>query len=85
MFSLWLGLGLLVSGLVAYVAEKLLNAQLPTHVTLHIELPPPQKRRRTFTGSIISTAVSAALIGTAVGLTVYRLYVVIDPCSRARR
>ncbi|KAI0741979.1 hypothetical protein C8Q80DRAFT_1221792 [Daedaleopsis nitida] len=38
-----------------------------------IDLPPP-KRRRTLAGSIISTALSAALIGTAVGLTVYRLW-----------
>ncbi|KAI8985784.1 hypothetical protein BD414DRAFT_489226 [Trametes punicea] len=37
------------------------------------DLPPP-KRRRTLAGSIISTALSAALIGTAVGLTVYRLW-----------
>ncbi|KAF8159885.1 hypothetical protein B0H34DRAFT_705214 [Crassisporium funariophilum] len=35
---------------------------------------PPMKRRRGFAGSIISTAVSAALIGSAVGLTVYRLW-----------
>ncbi|EIM86533.1 uncharacterized protein STEHIDRAFT_121455 [Stereum hirsutum FP-91666 SS1] len=34
----------------------------------------PSKRRRTFTGAVISTAVSAAVIGTAVGLTVYRLW-----------
>ncbi|KAF8993767.1 hypothetical protein BDQ17DRAFT_1431475 [Cyathus striatus] len=39
------------------------------------ELPPPTKRRRGLAGSIVSTAVSAALIGTAVGLTVYRLCV----------
>ncbi|KAJ7104069.1 hypothetical protein B0H15DRAFT_808315 [Mycena belliarum] len=38
------------------------------------ELPPPAKRRRGLAGSIVSTAVSAALIGTAVGLTVYRLW-----------
>ncbi|KAF7312391.1 hypothetical protein MIND_00252400 [Mycena indigotica] len=38
------------------------------------DLPPPAKRRRTLAGSIVSTAVSAALIGTAVGLTVYRLW-----------
>ncbi|KAI0091574.1 hypothetical protein BDY19DRAFT_931183 [Irpex rosettiformis] len=37
------------------------------------DLPPP-KRRKTLTGSIVSTALSAALIGTAVGLTVYRLW-----------
>ena len=41
-------------------------------VDVRIELPPP-KRRRTLAGSIVSTALSAALIGTAVGLTVYRL------------
>ncbi|THH13696.1 hypothetical protein EW146_g6558 [Bondarzewia mesenterica] len=35
---------------------------------------PPAKRRRTLAGTIVSTAVSAALIGTAVGLTVYRLW-----------
>ncbi|KAF5381414.1 hypothetical protein D9757_009073 [Collybiopsis confluens] len=35
---------------------------------------PPAKRRRGLAGSIVSTAVSAALIGTAVGLTVYRLW-----------
>ncbi|KAJ8095055.1 hypothetical protein PM082_010273 [Marasmius tenuissimus] len=37
-------------------------------------LEPPAKRRRGLAGSIVSTAVSAALIGTAVGLTVYRLW-----------
>ena len=41
---------------------------------LCIELP-PAKRRRTLAGSLVSGAVNAALIGTAVGLTVYRLYV----------
>lgn len=40
---------------------------------LPIELPPPSKRRRGLAGSIVSTAVNAALIGTAVGLTVYRM------------
>lgn len=35
---------------------------------------PPAKRRRTLAGSIVSGAVNAALIGTAVGLTVYRLW-----------
>ncbi|KAJ6609252.1 hypothetical protein B0H10DRAFT_2065210 [Mycena sp. CBHHK59/15] len=39
-----------------------------------LDLPPPSKRRRGLAGSIVSTAVSAALIGTAVGLTVYRLW-----------
>ncbi|KAF8889260.1 hypothetical protein BD779DRAFT_1520648 [Infundibulicybe gibba] len=38
------------------------------------DLPPPSKRRRGLAGSIVSTALSAALIGTAVGLTVYRLW-----------
>ncbi|KAG7093394.1 hypothetical protein E1B28_007075 [Marasmius oreades] len=37
-------------------------------------LQPPAKRRRGLAGSIVSTALSAALIGTAVGLTVYRLW-----------
>lgn len=34
---------------------------------------PPAKRRKGLAGSIFSTALSAALVGTAVGLTVYRL------------
>ncbi|KAG6839345.1 hypothetical protein H0H93_005623, partial [Arthromyces matolae] len=42
-------------------------------LVLHID-PPPAKRRRGLAGSIVSTALSAALIGTAVGLTVYRLW-----------
>ncbi|CAL1715264.1 unnamed protein product [Somion occarium] len=37
------------------------------------DIPAP-KRRKTLAGSIVSTALSAALIGTAVGLTVYRLW-----------
>lgn len=37
-----------------------------------IDLPPP-KRRRTLASTVVSGAVNAALIGTAVGLTVYRL------------
>lgn len=41
-------------------------------IEIDVELP-PAKRRRTLAGSIVSTALSAALIGTAVGLTVYRL------------
>lgn len=40
---------------------------------MEADLPPP-KRRKTLAGSIVSTALSAALIGTAVGLTVYRLW-----------
>lgn len=35
---------------------------------------PPAKRRKTLTDTIISTAFSAALIGTAVGMTAYRMY-----------
>lgn len=35
---------------------------------------PPTKRRRGIAGSIVETAWSAALIGTAVGLTVYKLW-----------
>lgn len=41
-------------------------------VSANLELP-PAKRRKGLAGSIFSTALSAALIGTAVGLTVYRL------------
>lgn len=54
-----------------------LSIPLTVHVT--VDLPPP-KRRRTLAGSIVSTAMSAALIGTAVGLTVYRLCVVFFAC-----
>jgi hypothetical protein len=44
------------------------------NIRIRVDLDlPPAKRRRTLAGSIVSTAVSAALIGTAVGLTVYRL------------
>jgi uncharacterized membrane protein len=39
-----------------------------------VELP-PAKRRRTFASTIVSGALNAALIGTAVGITIYRLYV----------
>ncbi|KAI9573935.1 hypothetical protein HD554DRAFT_572626 [Boletus coccyginus] len=41
-------------------------------IIIHVELP-PAKWRRTLAGSIVSTALSAAQIGTAFGLTVYRL------------
>jgi hypothetical protein len=40
---------------------------------LGLDLPPPPKRRRGLAGSIVSTALNAALFGSAVGLTVYRL------------
>lgn len=42
------------------------------HIYVDIELP-ATKKRRTLAGSIVSGAVNAALIGTAVGLTVWRL------------
>ena len=41
-------------------------------IVCHVELP-PTKRRRGLAGSIVSGALSAALIGAAVGVTVYRL------------
>ena len=45
-------------------------------VFLHVCIDlPPAKRRRTLAGTIVSGAINAALIGTAVGLTVFRLYV----------
>jgi len=44
-------------------------------IIFHAEMPPPTKRRRGLAGSIVDTAFNAALIGTAVGLTMYRLYV----------
>ena len=47
---------------------------MPFGIVIDIDVDlPPAKRRRTLAGSIVSTALSAALIGTAVGLTVYRL------------
>ncbi|EKM50088.1 uncharacterized protein PHACADRAFT_264614 [Phanerochaete carnosa HHB-10118-sp] len=54
-----------------FVALMMFTVPLTLRVT--VDLPPP-KRRKTFAGSIASTALSAALIGTAVGLTVYRLW-----------
>jgi hypothetical protein len=42
---------------------------------LHVDIAPPAKHWHGLTGSIVSTALSAALISTAVGLTVYCLYV----------
>lgn len=45
-------------------------------VSLHVYIElPPAKRRRTLAGTIVSGALNAAIIGTAVGLTVYRLFV----------
>ena len=54
------------------VLSLILSMPSQLNFYVSIDLPPP-KRRRTLAGSIISTALSAALIGTAVGLTVYRL------------
>jgi hypothetical protein len=53
-------------------------------VSFHLCLDlPPAKRRRTIAGTIVSGALNAALIGTAVGLTVYRLCVShVDVCAR---
>jgi hypothetical protein len=48
---------------------------------VYIELP-PAKRRRTLASTIVSGALNAAIIGTAVGLTVYRLYVLHLYCCR---
>jgi hypothetical protein len=45
---------------------------ITVRIRVDLELPPP-KRRKTLADTIVSTALSAALIGTAVGLTVYRL------------
>ncbi|KZV80141.1 hypothetical protein EXIGLDRAFT_756465 [Exidia glandulosa HHB12029] len=38
------------------------------------ELGPPMKKRRTIADSIVSTALSAALIGAAVGIAAYRVW-----------
>jgi len=63
---------------VIFLASLLLSFNPPSFmpfvivIEIDVELP-PAKRRRTLAGSIVSTALSAALIGTAVGLTVYRL------------
>jgi hypothetical protein len=43
-------------------------------IFVHVDIP-PAKKRRTLAGSIVSGAMNAAIIGTAVGLTVYRLCV----------
>lgn len=57
--------------LYSYQSHSLMSTRLL--LLLHVEMPPPTKRRRGLAGSIVSTAINAALIGTAVGLTVYRL------------
>ncbi|TFK23212.1 hypothetical protein FA15DRAFT_473639 [Coprinopsis marcescibilis] len=44
-----------------------------TVICVHVDLP-PAKRRRGLAGSIVTTAWNAALIGTAVGLSVYKLW-----------
>ncbi|RDX54205.1 hypothetical protein OH76DRAFT_1073016 [Lentinus brumalis] len=55
------------------VSSSILSMPTQLNFYVSVDLPPP-KRRRTLAGSLISTALSAALIGTAVGLTVYRLW-----------
>ena len=69
LFSLFLAfiyfpLAMLYHSRLRSVIDALFSAEL--------ELP-PAKRRKGLAGSIVSTALSAALIGTAVGLTMYRL------------
>ena len=50
--------------------------------TTMIELRPAKRRRIVeITDSLISTAFSAAVIGTAVGLTAYRLYALSSCCG----
>jgi len=54
--------------------------------SVNLDLP-PAKRRKGLAGSIVSTALSAALIGTAVGLTMYRLWVfavILSPAIEAK-
>jgi hypothetical protein len=55
-----------------YVPFVMLYFGIDALFSLNPELP-PAKRRKGLAGSIVSTALSAALVGTAVGLTVYRL------------
>jgi len=62
--SVYIPLAMLYDAQVRVVTDTLYSVKL--------ELP-PAKRRKGLTGSIVSTALSAALIGTAVGLTMYRL------------
>ena len=62
--SIYFPLAMLYHSQVRVVTDTLYSVKL--------ELP-PAKRRKGLTGSIVSTALSAALIGTAVGLTMYRL------------
>ncbi|KIL65655.1 hypothetical protein M378DRAFT_76623 [Amanita muscaria Koide BX008] len=64
--------GYLVTGMPSEPAEY--HEVVDTEGGSCSKLPPPAKRRRGLAGSIVSTAISAALIGTAVGLTVYRLW-----------
>ena len=55
-----------------YIPFVMLYFGIDALFSLNPELP-PAKRRKGLAGSIVSTALSAALVGTAVGLTVYRL------------
>jgi hypothetical protein len=71
-------LGMLASALAWFRLYRALAADAFAHA--HHAAPEP-KRRRTLAGSLLDGALSAALVGTAVGLTVYRLCV---PRARAR-
>jgi len=63
------------SPLLLLTSQSLWTVMLMQNILFLIDLSPPCKKRRGLAGSIVSTAVNAALIGTAVGLTVYRLWV----------
>ncbi|KAF5316787.1 hypothetical protein D9619_006528 [Psilocybe cf. subviscida] len=63
---------LLIIASITFV-QRLTDAMTRLIFLLQIDMP-PLKRRRGLAGSIVNTAVSAALIGTAVGLTVYRMW-----------
>ncbi|KAK0440940.1 uncharacterized protein EV420DRAFT_1341517, partial [Desarmillaria tabescens] len=60
--------------LLAHATSCTLHAVVGYMMASTPELPPSAKRRRGLAGTIVSTALSAALIGTAVGITVYRLW-----------
>lgn len=84
-FSVWIS-ELLTALISLLFSLFLLSIYLPLAMLYHSSLRlgidafflvklelPPAKRRKGLAGSIVSTALSAALIGTAVGLTMYRL------------
>lgn len=65
---------------ILFILSPLTTISVDRNLTIHVRIDlPASKRRRTLAGSIVSTAISAAIIGTAVGITVYRLSVT---CSR---